>query len=389
MHHEIYLDNSATTPVSDQVALAMEPYWAIQYGNPSSPHMRGVAAEKTLRHCRQQISDLLRVHPYELYFTGSGTEANNIAIQGITSAPHFRKHPGHIITTAIEHPSVLNVMKHLETLGWAVTYLDVDKEGQIDLAQFKESLLPETKLVSVMMVNNELGSILPIEAVGEIIQEANTNRSSKIIFHVDAVQALGQIPINIPNSKADLMTFSGHKIFGPKGIGLLYARRGTNLHPILFGGNQEGGIRPGTENMPGIVGLTKAIQIAMKDLETNTKHLLELRAQLISGVNKIEHSYINSPEDGAPHILNIGFEDIRGEVLVHFLEQRRIFVSMGAACSSNRRGTSHVLKAIGMPSEKILGSIRISLAPNITKDQIRYVVSSLGDTVEQIRRIYM
>ena len=262
--------------------------------------MRGVAAEKTLRYCRQQISDILKVSPSELYFTASGTEANNLAIQGITSAPHFRTHPGHLVTTMIEHPSVLNVMKHLETLGWTVTYLDINSQGQIDLAQLKESLLPETKLVSVMMVNNELGSILPIEEIGKIIHQANNHRSSKIVFHVDAVQALGQVPINVPALGADLMTFSGHKLFGPKGIGLLYARRGTKLRPILFGGGQEGGIRPGTENMPGIVGLTKAIQIAVQDLDQNTEYMTKLRAQLMSGVRRLNIRLLTVQRMGHP-----------------------------------------------------------------------------------------
>lgn len=389
MRNEIYLDNSATTPVAEEVLQAMEPYWSIQYGNPSSPHLRGVAAEKTMNACRSQLGSILQANPGQLYFTASGTEANNLALQGVANTPYFLRHPGHIITTPIEHPSVLNVVGYLEERGWTVSYLSVDGYGQIDPQEFVSLLQPTTKLVSIMLVNNELGTIAPVRDIGKIIEGENLKRQHKIIFHVDAIQALGHIPLRIPEFKAHLCSFSGHKIFGPKGTGLLYASKQAQLRPMMFGGNQEGGLRPGTENIPGIVGFTKAAQLVTDQLETNIKKLTDLRQALIDGINAIPDSRINSPKNGAPHLLNASFPGIRGEVLVHFLEQQRIFVTMGAACSSKKKGTSHVLEAVGLGQDEILSAIRFSLAPDISLDQIKYVVYSLKDTVEEIRNIYI
>lgn len=389
MQHEIYLDNSATTPVAEEVVLAMEPYWSIQYGNPSSPHLRGVAAQKVITSCRNQLAALLQVHPAELYFTGSGTEANNLALQGVANAPFFLRNPGHIITTPIEHPSVLNVIEHLAELGWQVSYLSVDRYGRINPQEFQELLQPNTKLVSIMLVNNELGTISPAGEIGRIIERENQGRQHKIVYHVDAVQALGHIPVKIPELKAHLCTFSGHKIFGPKGIGLLYAQRQVQLRPIIFGGGQERGLRSGTENVPAIVGLAKAAQLVTENLETNMRQLAALRQALIEGLKDIPGSTINSPQDGAPHLLNVSFDGVRGEVLVHFLEQKRIFVAMGAACSSRKKDVSHVLKAVGLNQEQILSSIRISLAPHLTLAQMDYVVYSLKETVQEIRDIYI
>lgn len=389
MRRDIYLDNSATTPVANEVLKAMEPYWQFQFGNPSSPHVRGIAAEKTMESCRDQLGNLLQVHPNQLYFTASGTEANNLALLGIANTPHLLRTPGHLITTPIEHPSVLNVVKHLETRGWSVSYFEVDKYGQIDPSSLKQLIEPNTRLVSVMAVNNEIGTIAPITELGKIIEAENQNRKHKIVFHVDAVQALGNIPLSIPASQAQLMSFSGHKLFGPKGIGLLYAAREVNLRPIMFGGNQEDGLRPGTENIPSIVGLTKAVQLTLENQVANTAQLQKLREALISGIATISDSKLNSPLDGAPHLLNVSFAGIRGEVLVHFLEQKGIYVAMGAACSTKKKGASHVLEAIGLPQQNILSTIRISLAPTLTLDQIEYVVYSLKETVEEIRSIYM
>lgn len=389
MQNEIYLDNSATTAVAEEVLQAMEPYWSIQYGNPSSPHLRGVAAEKTMNACRAQLGAMLQVNASDLYFTASGTEANNMAILGVANTPYFLRQPGHIITTPIEHPSVLNTIKHLESRGWTTSFLSVDPYGRINPADFSAHLQPDTKLVSIMLVNNELGTIAPLGEIGRIIEKENQTRQHKIMFHVDAVQGLGHIPFKIQETKAHLMTFSGHKIAGPKGIGLLYSQKQAQLRPIMFGGNQEGGLRPGTENVPAIVGFTKAAQLASEKLAVDIKHMTILRQALMDGISSIEYSCINSPLDGACHLLNASFLGIRGEVLVHFLEQKRIYVAMGAACSSKRRAVSHVLEAIGMPQEQILSAIRFSLAPHITLDQIQYVVYSLRDTVEEIRNIYV
>ncbi len=388
MEKEIYLDNSATTAVADEVLQAMEPYWSIQYGNPSSPHLRGVAAEKTINSCRAQLGEILNTSPRELYFTASGTEANNLAVLGIANAPFLVRNPGHIITTPIEHPSVLNAVKHLEDLGWAVSYFTVDQYGKINPAELAELLRPDTKIVSVMFVNNELGTIAPIAELGGLIKQENRDRQHKIVFHADAVQALGQIELDIARLGADLLSFSGHKIFGPKGIGLLFARRGIGLRPIMFGGGQENGLRPGTENVPAIVGFTRAVRLVTKHQKKNNEHLAELRQALIEGIHTIPEAVINSPADGALQIINASFSGIRGEVLVHFLEQKRIFVAMGAACSS-RRGVSHVLEAVRLPEERMISAIRFSLSPQLTLDQMEYVVYSLKQTVQEIRSIYM
>ena len=389
MRNEIYLDHSATTPVAEEVVQAMEPYWTIQFGNPSSPHLRGVAAENTLSSCRKQLGSLLQVNPDYLYFTASGTEANNLALQGVANTPYFLRHPGHIITTPIEHPSVLRVVEHLENLGWSISYLPVDGFGRIDPQTFTTYLKPDTKIVSVMLVNNELGTIAPIRELGTIIERENRNRQHPIVFHVDGVQALGHVPFKISELKAHLFSFSGHKIFGPKGIGLLYADRQARLRPIMFGGEQEGGLRPGTENIPAIVGLTKAVQLVTENLSENLEQLTKLRQALMDGIKTIPNTRINSPSDGAPHLLNASFPGVRGEVLVHFLEQKRIFVAMGAACSSKKKGISHVLDAINLGQDETLSAIRFSLAPTITLDQIDYVVYSLKETVEEIRNIYI
>ncbi|NLJ79402.1 MAG: cysteine desulfurase [Firmicutes bacterium] len=389
MQNEIYLDNSATTAVAEEVVQAMEPYWSIQYGNPSSPHLRGIAAEKTMQSCRRQLAELLEADPSELYFTSSGTEANNLALQGIARIPFLARNPGHIITTPLEHPSVLNVLKYLETLGWEISFLTVGSRGEIDPQEMKTLFRNETKLVSIMFVNNEIGTIAPIQELAELIQAENKDRHQKILFHVDAVQALGYIPLSLQSLGVDLMTFSGHKIFGPKGAGLLYQRGKNRLKPLLFGGNQEKGLRPGTENIPAIVGFTKAAQLVTENREANVKHLQQLRRQLLEGIKDIKDYSIHNHPNGAPHILNMSFKGVRGEVLVHFLEQKRIFVAMGAACSSRRRGMSHVLEGIGLPADEILGAIRISLSPELTPNQIHYVIYSLKETVEEIRNIYM
>ena len=269
------------------------------------------------------------VSPNELYFTASGTEANNIAIQGMAAIPHLRKNPGHIITPAVEHPAVLHVVRYLETLGWEATYLPVDKAGRIDPESLKESLRPETRMVSIMLVNNELGTIMPYREISRIIQDANNGRQNPIILHCDAVQALGKIPVDIAALGCHMATFSAHKIGGPKGVGLLYVKRGTPLRPIMYGGGQERGLRPGTENVPGIVGLTKAVTLALENLNANAAHMHRLREALLERLMSIPDAAVNSPRDGAPHILNVRFAGIRGEVLSHFLEQKRIYAAMG------------------------------------------------------------
>ncbi|NLM70085.1 MAG: cysteine desulfurase [Firmicutes bacterium] len=383
---QVYLDNSATTPVDPQVVAAMEPYWQTQFGNPSSPHRLGIEAESVLSQCRKFLAQLFNVRADELYFTSGGTESNNLAILGYAYAQY---QPGHIITSKIEHLSVLNPIAHLEeSCGWRVSRLPADRWGKIDPQSVAEAISPDTALISIMLVNNEIGSIQAVEQIGQIIAAANRNRRQKIVFHVDACQALGSVPIDIKGSKIDLLSVSGHKIFGPKGTGLLYIKDGLLLRPLLFGGGQEGGLRSGTENLPGIVGLAKACELAFKEFEKNKAAVAELKDRLILQLLEIPDSLLNSPADGADHIISVRFAGIKGEVLVHFLEQHGVYVSMGAACSSRKSSISHVLKAIGLTPDEAAATIRIGLSPKLTTAQIDYAAEKIAASVAEVRSIY-
>lgn len=380
---EVYLDNSATTPVASEILAAMTPYWQQQFANPSSPHRLGVETERTIKQCRQFLANLLSVAPDELFFTSGGTESNNLAIQGVTRSA---RKPGHIITTPVEHPSVLGVVEFLAHTGWEVSYLAVDSQGKIDTRQLADTIREDTRLVTVMHINNEVGTIYPIEEIGLIINRVNQGRREPIYFHVDGVQSLGKTPIDL--SKIDLMTFSGHKIFGPKGSGLLYSSKRVPLKPLLFGGGQQGGIRPGTENVAGIVGLTKAFQLAIDKLDENRNKLLKLRQELLNKLQTIPESFVNSPLDGAPHIINLGFCGVPGEVLVHHLEQNGVYVSMGAACASKKQAVSHVLKSLGLTDADARSSLRLSLSPSLDLEDIHYAYNVIKDGVTDLRAIY-
>ncbi|WP_347877421.1 cysteine desulfurase family protein [Caloranaerobacter azorensis] len=300
----------------------------------------------------------------------------------------YAKRGNHIITTKIEHPSVLNIFKYYEDKGFEITYLNVNEKGIIDLKQLEDSITDKTILVSIMMVNNEIGTVQPIKEVVEIIKKKNKN----VKLHVDGVQAFGKIDIQLKNLGVDAFSFSGHKIHGPKGVGGLYIKNGTVLEPIIFGGNQERGLKSGTENTPGIVGLGKAVEIIKNNFEDEKNHILEVKKYFIDKVlEKIDNIKINSYTDDrcAPHIVNISFIGVKGEVLLHYLEEDGIFVSTGSACSSHKKGRSHVLKSIGLKEEEIEGAIRFSFAFYNTKEEIEYAVDRLEKSVRDIRKIMM
>ncbi|MDI3481942.1 MAG: cysteine desulfurase [Tepidanaerobacteraceae bacterium] len=403
---EIYLDNSATTRVSDRVAQIVYHVMTQQYGNPSSLHRKGIEAEKIMRKARETIAHALGVKPSEVYFTSGGTESNNLAIKG--TAYSMRRMGNHLITTSVEHPSVLDTFKQLEKEGFCVTYLGVNKEGFIELDELQKALRKDTILVSIMYVNNEVGSIQPVEEAADHI-----HRNKNTIFHVDAVQALGKIPL-VPALKGiDMLSISGHKIYGPKGIGALFVRENVKLYPIFNGGGQERGIRSGTENVPGIAGFGAAVEDAMNSLFEWRRTMEELKNRLCRRIlEEIPDTVLNGPRgdysraleknslssdaegfsasinvhDAAPHILNISFLGVRGEILLHSLESHGIYVSTGSACSSNKSGKSHVLSAMGKTAEEIDGAIRFSLSPFLTLEDIDYTVEILKKEVAEIRK---
>lgn len=378
---EIYLDNSATTKPYQEVVDKMVYALTTDYANPSSLHRKGIEVEKNIKAIRQDIARTIGVKDKEIYFTSGGTESNNSIIRGVANL--YKKRKNHIISTVIEHPSVLNTLKDLEDDGFEVTYLGVDKEGKINIDEFKEAIKPSTILVTIMHVNNEIGSIQPIEEIGKYLKTLK----DKVYLHVDAVQSYAKINFKPSKYNIDFMSVSGHKLHGPKGIGFMYIKENNRIKPILTGGGQEVGVRSGTENVPGIYGLGEAIKITTKDLNKNIEKITELRNLLKKEIlNNIEDVKVNSPEDGVCHILNVSFKDIRGEVLLHYLEQKGIYVSTGSACSSKKKG-SHVLQAIGLTSNEIEGAIRFSLSDLNTQEEMLEVIKILKESVNDLRMI--
>lgn len=373
---EIYLDNSATTRPLDEVVDIVSETLRKNYGNPSSLHNKGLAAEKIMKNARNKIASKLSVDPGEIYFTSGGTESNNLAVKGI--AYNYQNRGKHLITTGVEHASVLEVFLSLEEEGFEVTYLKPDKYGYISLEELSENIKENTTLVSIIHINNELGTIQPLSKIGKIIKEKNKNT----FFHTDCVQSFGKVLLKPEESNLDLLTISGHKIHGPKGIGALYKRQGVEIKAQMLGGGQEDGVRCGTENVPGIAGLIPAVD-ALPDFDTQNpynKELDKLKKHFIKKVKKIKRDFIiNSPEDSAPHIVNISFPGTRGEVLVHSLESEGIYVSTGSACHSKSKEKSHVLRAIGLPAEQIDGTIRISFSHFIDKKDIEYTIDILNE----------
>lgn len=381
---ECYLDNSATTRCFDSVAALMTKIYCEDYGNPSSMHKKGVEAERQLRWAREVIAKNLKVSEKEIIFTSGGTESDNLALRG---AAYANARAGrHLITTTIEHPAILETMKYLETQGFEVTYLPVDGAGRIRIEDLKRAIRQDTILVSIMHTNNEIGSLQPIEEAGALIKRMNP----KTLFHVDAVQGYGKFRILPKKMQIDMLSVSGHKIHGPKGIGFLYISEKAKIRPIVFGGGQQKGMRSGTDNVPGAAGMAKAVEEIYANLDTETERLYSLRKQFISGVQKLPDVVVNGLPDkeSAPHIISVSFSGVRSEVLLHALEERGVFVSAGSACASNHPGTSgsRTLKAIGLPVNLQQSTIRFSMSVFTTEEEIKYALQCLYDIVPLLRK---
>ncbi len=382
MKKEIYLDNSATTRCYPAVADLVSRVMREDYGNPSSMHKKGIEAERYLRTAREIIAGNLKVNEKELYFTSGGTESDNLALIGAALAN--QRAGKHLITTCIEHPAVLNTMKYLEEQGFRVTYLPVDETGVVRLSDLEEALCEETILVSVMYVNNEIGSRQPVEEIGKLLK----NRERPVLFHVDAVQAYGKYRIYPKRLGIDLMSLSGHKIHGPKGIGLLYAGEKVKIRPILFGGGQQKDLRSGTENVPGIAGLGEAVREIYTDFNGKIQRMYELKERFVEGVKELPGTTVNGPShrDGAPHIVSVSFAGVRSEVLLHALEEKGIYVSAGSACASNHPAVSGTLKAIGVKGELLESTVRFSFSEFTTREEAEECLKALGELLPLLRR---
>jgi cysteine desulfurase len=374
----LYLDNNATTQPDPEVVVAMLPYLTELYGNPSSMHTFGGQVGKAIQEARESLATLLGAEPTEIIFTSCGTEGNNTAIRAALAAQPDRNH---IITTQVEHPCVLNVCKQLEKQGYKVTYLSVDRKGQLDLLELEASLTGNTALVTTMYANNETGTIFPIEEIGALA------KSYGATFHVDAVQAVGKIPLNLKTSSIDLLTLSGHKLHAPKGVGALYVKRGFRFRPFLLGGHQERSRRAGTENVAGIVGLGKAAELELREMAEATKREAKLRDRLEKTLlATIPNCEVNGDiKHRLPNTTNIGFKYIEGEAILLSLDQYGICASSGSACTSGSLEPSHVLQAMGLPYTILHGSIRFSLSRYTTDKEIDKVLEVMPGIVQRLR----
>ena len=379
---EAYLDNSATTKCSEKAVEIMNKVLREDYGNPSSMHLKGFEAENYLKKTRSIIAKSLKVNEKEIIFTSGGTETNNMALIGCATAYH--RSGMHIISTPVEHPSVANALAVLEKIGYEITYLPVDEKGRINLKVLSDEIRPDTTLVSIMHVNNEIGTIEPIVEAANIIKQKN----STTLLHVDAVQSFGKIEVFPKKMNIDLLSVSGHKIHGPKGSGFLYVSDKVKLNPIMLGGGQEWGLRSGTENVPAIAGLGVAVEEIFKNFDKNQKKLYKLREYLITELSKIEGVSLNGPldETGAPHILSMSVEGVRAEVLLHSLEEKGIFVSAGSACSSNKPAVSKTLTAIGLKKSLLDSTVRFSFSIHTTKEELEYTVKELKEIIPKLRK---
>lgn len=380
---EVYLDNSATTMCYPEVGELVYNVMCRDYGNPSSMHRKGVQAEHYVREARETIARLLKVNPKEIIFTSGGTESDNMALIGCTRAN--RRSGNHLITTSIEHPAILNTMRHLEEEeGFRVTYLPVDSKGCVRLDALKEALCPDTILVSIMYVNNEVGTVQPVQEAARIVKSYKPS----ILFHTDAVQGYGKYRIYPKRMGIDMLSASGHKIHGPKGVGFLYVDSKVKIRPVVYGGGQQKDMRSGTENVPGIAGIGLASRIIYQDLEMKTSQMRDLKKQFIEGISKIEKTVIHgfTDEGSAPHIISVGIAGIRSEVLLHALESKGIYVSSGSACASNHPAVSGVLKGIGAPREYLDATLRFSMSEFTTKEEIDYTLETLYNCIPMLRK---
>lgn len=379
---EVYLDNSATTKAYPEVVSLVADIMTNDYGNASSMHLKGVDAEKYLKYSKATIAGIMKVKEKEIFFTSGGTESDNWALMGAAFANH--RSGKHLITTKIEHPAILRTMEHLKELGFDITYLSVNQYGQISLDELRNAIRPDTILVSIMFVNNEVGAIQPIDEAGEIIKQVNP----RTLFHVDAVQGFGKLRLLPKKWKIDMVSVSGHKIHGPKGTGFLYIDEKVKIKPILYGGGQQNGYRSGTENVPGVAGLGKAAELIYRDLVQDTNRLYRLKQKLVCGLLKIDHVKINGPQDetGAPHIVSASIVGIRSEVMLHSLEDKGVYVSAGSACSSHKHTVSDTLNAMGLTTEYMDSTIRFSLSVFTTEGEIEYTLKCLYELVPMLRR---
>ncbi len=376
----IYLDNAATTPVRKEVLEEMSPYFSKKYGNASSLHSFGREASMALQNARSKTADVISAAPEEIYFTGGGSEADNLAIKGVAFANKDKGN--HIITSAIEHDAVLNTCKFLEESGFKVSYLPVDKYGFVDCGDVERAITKKTILISVMHANNEIGTIEPVANIGALAQE------NGVYFHTDAVQSFGKIPIDVGKMGIDLLSASSHKIYGPKGVGMLYVRKGVKVQPLIHGGGHENGLRSGTENVAGIVGFGKASELAENERAVEAGREIKLRDRLIKGALKIKNSNLNGhPTIRLPNNANFSFKFIEGEGLILDLDSYGIAASTGSACSTKSLEPSHVLLCIGLKHEEAHGSLRLSLGRYTTDKDINYVLKVLPKTVERLRKI--
>lgn len=384
---EVYLDNSATTRVFPEVAELMTKIMCEDYGNPSSLHMKGVEAEQYLRYAKETLARILKVTEREIFFTSGGTESDNQALIGCALANSRRGN--HLITTQIEHPAILKTMQYLEDMNFRVTYLPVDKYGRICLEDLQNAMTSDTILVSIMHTNNEIGALQPIAEAGALIKRMNPNT----LFHVDAVQGFGKARIYPKKMNIDLLSVSGHKIHGPKGVGFLYVGDKVKIQPIIFGGGQQQNMRSGTENVPSVAGLAKAAEILYHNFDYDINQLYQCKKRFIEGIRKIDNVVINGllPDDeygqeSAPHIVSVSFLGVRSEVLLHALEDKGIYVSAGSACSSHKPQPSATLKAIGVDKALLESTIRFSFSVYTTLEEIDYTLQELYDKIPMLRK---
>ena len=377
----VYLDHAATTYVKDDVLEHMIPYFTKNFGNASSIYSLGRESKKAIEDAREKVSKAIHSDPKEIFFTGSGTEADNWAIKGVAYAN--KQKGNHIITTAIEHHAVLHTCQYLEKEGFDVTYLPVDEYGMISLDKLRNAITDKTILISIMFANNEIGTIQPIQEIGKIAREKG------ICFHTDAVQAVGNVPIDVKQMNIDLLSLSAHKFYGPKGIGALYIRKGTKIHTFVQGGAQERGKRAGTENIAGIVGLGKAIELAVKDLEVHNAKVSSLRDRLVEGIlENVPYCKLNGhPTQRLPGNANFSFEFIEGESLLLMLDMKGVAASSGSACTSGSLDPSHVLLSIGLPHEIAHGSLRLTFGDENTEEDVDYVLDVLPPIVNRLREM--